>query len=234
MTGVRESKKRRTRKAILDAAVSLFGAKGFDGTSMEELARAAGVGKSTIYGYFRTKEDIFLAFCEEEVDFALGELAQKSDPEASLTDRLATLFMSQFRFVTANRPFGRHLMREVYFPKGGCAEASRELNQRYMGAIGEILERARSRGELRSDCDLFLASGHFCAIYLIALSSFYMGHVRTDEEVETGLRLLMRQAMTGLAGEGSKAPAPPTLSETTILESVKHRWAEPRNDSHAG
>ena len=64
MSGVREQKKQQTRKAIIDAAVKLFTEKGFEQTSMDELGRAAGVGKSTIYGYFKAKEEIFLAHCE--------------------------------------------------------------------------------------------------------------------------------------------------------------------------
>ena len=74
MTGVREKKKQQTHKAILDAAIKLFTEKGFEQTSMEELARAAGIGKSTIYGYFKAKDDIFRAFCAAELDFAFEEL----------------------------------------------------------------------------------------------------------------------------------------------------------------
>ena len=42
----------------MHAAANLFREKGFEKTSIEELARAAGIGKGTIYGYFQTKSDI--------------------------------------------------------------------------------------------------------------------------------------------------------------------------------
>jgi AcrR family transcriptional regulator len=79
MSGIRTQKKQQTRKAIIDAAIGLFTEKGFDQTSMEELARVAGVGKSTIYGYFKAKEEIFLAYCEAELDFAFAALDRKLD-----------------------------------------------------------------------------------------------------------------------------------------------------------
>ena len=88
MIGIREKKKQQTRKAIVDAAVKLFAESGFEETSMEELARAAGVGKSTIYGYFAAKEEIFLAYCEAELDYAFAMLDRKIDEEAPLVDQL--------------------------------------------------------------------------------------------------------------------------------------------------
>ena len=62
MAGLREQKKERTKGAILDAALKLFTRKGYENTSIEELAAEAGVGKGTIYSYFKTKSEIFLAF----------------------------------------------------------------------------------------------------------------------------------------------------------------------------
>ncbi len=48
MAITREQKKANTRKAILSAAVHLFGKHGFDNTSIDELAKEAGIGKGTI------------------------------------------------------------------------------------------------------------------------------------------------------------------------------------------
>ncbi|MBD3344254.1 MAG: TetR family transcriptional regulator, partial [Chitinivibrionales bacterium] len=47
--------------AIADAGLRLFGKKGFGATSVEEIARAAGVGKGSVYTYYETKADIFVA-----------------------------------------------------------------------------------------------------------------------------------------------------------------------------
>ena len=107
MAGIREKKKKKTKAAILNAAVDLFTRKGYENTSIVELAQAAGVGKGTIYTYFQSKSEIFLAFCEEQLEFVYRELAAKSDPDTPLVDQLLTLFMGEFRFVSRNREFGR-------------------------------------------------------------------------------------------------------------------------------
>ena len=88
MSGLREIKKKKTRQAIMNAAIKLFSEKGFKNTSVNELAKTAGVGKSTIYGYFHTKNEIFLAFCEDQIDFVFTELAQKRNPDAPLKEQL--------------------------------------------------------------------------------------------------------------------------------------------------
>ncbi len=198
MSGVRAAKKKETRRAIMQAAVELFAEKGFEGTSIEDLARAAGVGKGTVYGYFQDKNEIFLAFCEEELDYTFGVLSEKTDPDASLIEQLMTLFMTQFHVVTENREFGRHLIREMAFPRAGDAHKSKDLDARYLEAVGAILDRAQKRGELREGYDPFLATAHFYSLYLIALSGFYSGYVSTIEEVEASLRELIRQTIEGL------------------------------------
>jgi len=199
MSGLRETKKKKTRQAIMDAAIRLFSEKGFEKTSVDELAKEAGVGKSTIYGYFHTKNEIFLAFCEDQVDFVFTDLAQKRDPDASLQEQLLTLFMGQFRYVTKNFNFGRILAREMVFPKELTIEKSNDLSERYLSALGEILTKAILRGELRDDLELLYISGHFYAFYLLVLSAWYERRFQSEQEIEQALRKLLRQAMEGLA-----------------------------------
>ena len=207
MGGVREIRKKQTRKAILEAAIRLFSENGVESTSMETLARAAGVGKSTIYGYFGTKKEIFLAFCEEEMEYAFSRLAEHA-PGSAVGEQLATLFMSQFHFVTQNREFGRLMIREMAFPHEPSSSQAREMNARYFERIGEILKGGAERGEIRLDHDPFLTSVHFISLYIIALSGWYTGYVKDEAEVETSLRTLLHQALDGL-----RVPSDKTLQE---------------------
>ena len=57
--------KERKIKEIAQAALTLFSQKGYAATSVSQIAKAAGIGKGTIYEYFRTKADIFVAALRE-------------------------------------------------------------------------------------------------------------------------------------------------------------------------
>jgi len=58
MPGLRERKKAATRSAIHDAGMRLFAERGFAGTTMDDIAEAAGVSRATVFAYFPTKEEI--------------------------------------------------------------------------------------------------------------------------------------------------------------------------------
>lgn len=199
MSGIREMKKQQTRKAIIAAAIKLFTEKGFEQTSMEELARAAGVGKSTIYGYFKAKDEIFFAHCEAELDFAFAALDRKLDEDAPLIEQLVAQMMGQITFVTGNREFGRVFAREMTFPGEETRLASSDLEVRYLNKLGAVLGRAQERGELPKNCDLLLLIAHLHALYIMALSSFYRGDVASLENAETFVRSLILQALHGPA-----------------------------------
>ena len=56
------------RRQIVDGARAVFLAQGFDAASMNDIARAAGVSKGTLYVYFKNKEELFEAIVEQECE----------------------------------------------------------------------------------------------------------------------------------------------------------------------
>jgi AcrR family transcriptional regulator len=81
--GLRERKKQQTRETITRAALRLFASRGYDETTLADIATAADVAPRTIFAYFESKEDILL--CEESG--FLSELERRLDdrPEGTTT-----------------------------------------------------------------------------------------------------------------------------------------------------
>src|SRR5438105_15473421 len=83
----------RRRPLVLDAAFELFLEHGYDGTSMEAVAHAAGVTKPVVYDCFGSKEELFTALLQREEARVLGQIAaalpreaDREDPEPLVAD----------------------------------------------------------------------------------------------------------------------------------------------------
>ncbi|WP_437809275.1 TetR/AcrR family transcriptional regulator [Sorangium sp. So ce1078] len=94
------------RRRLMDAALTVFLRFGFRKTSMDEVARAAGVSRQGLYLHFATKEELFRASVEHFLDAALGAVtAALGDAELSLEMRLVGAFDAWVgRFVGALGP----------------------------------------------------------------------------------------------------------------------------------
>jgi AcrR family transcriptional regulator len=205
MISVRETKKKETRQAIMQAAMTLFTEKGFDETSIEELAKAAGIGKGTIYGYFQTKSDILHAFCEDELECLHQELTSNADQDIPILQQMVSIYMAEFNKIIENREFARLFMQQTAFPRDVELDRHLEHENDYFKLLFPLLEKAQERGELRKDIDLLYITGHFYGLYLLLVSAWFSGRIQT-EEAEMALQTLFRQAIEGLS------PRPEPLS----------------------
>ena len=87
---LRARKKLETRERILDVAVRMFGDRGLEAPTVEEIAEAAGVGKGTIYNYFQSKEEMVVAFMvdvERKLQAKAKSFAQEQGPLEGILER---------------------------------------------------------------------------------------------------------------------------------------------------
>ena len=117
---------------ILEAARRVIGEEGFAEASIDRIAEAAGVARSTLYVYFDGKEDL-LNQCIAQLRLGLGERVRQAVEEASGTEeRLAAFLASHFEYVGEVRDFFRAVMAvrgvDPFFspPGGGHAARARD------------------------------------------------------------------------------------------------------------
>ncbi len=202
---IREQKKQKTKQAILEAAIPLFNENGYDSTSIEQIAKNAGVGKGTVYSYFQTKKDIIKGFCEYELEQLHENIVTGSNQKAPILEQMLTIYMTEFHHITQNREFGRLFLRETVFPNDYDIQTNVELEDKYFQLLFPILKKGQERGELRRDIQLLHITAHFYSLYLMLLSAWYTGRVPT-EEVESAMGLLFAQVLEGLQPNQVSSP----------------------------
>ena len=197
MSSVREKNKINKRKNILEAAMRLFSKNGFEQTSIEALAREAGIGKGTVYSYFQTKKDIVRAFCEDELEYTRQELTQNSNPDTPLKDLLMILFEAEFNYLSRNKEFGRLYLQTKVFPEEHYSPEDLEMQNQFFELLFPIYQKAQERGELRGDIELLHISGHFYGLYLLMVSCWFNGMIPT-ENMKEAMSTMLDQTIEGL------------------------------------
>jgi len=95
---------------ILSGAKKLFGKHGLKKTTMEEIATAAGKGKSTLYYYFPSKNEIFEAVVEDEMKNVVKRIREAVNASLTAKDKLKAFLQAQITSI-----MGFHSFREVLF-----------------------------------------------------------------------------------------------------------------------
>lgn len=86
------AEKNQKKNEILRSANTLFKNKGFHNTKMEEIATNAGVGKGTLYEYFKSKQDIFDEFCIEKFESVKEMIEDICNKEITFKEKLTEIF----------------------------------------------------------------------------------------------------------------------------------------------
>lgn len=148
---LRELNKRRTRQAISHAATRLFIERGFDRTTIAEVAAAAGVAKMTVTNHFPRKEDLFFDLHEELAGRLAGTVAERAPGESALAalrrDCLAGLDRHDARLGFSGQAFARTVADS---PALGAR--LRELHEQSETALAEALAEAVHERPVGFEC----------------------------------------------------------------------------------
>jgi AcrR family transcriptional regulator len=106
------------RVAILDSALTVFSRRGYHASSIDDIAREAGVSKALIYEHFVSKQDLYAELLEQHAGDLFSALAEAiSEAGRSASARLAVGFDAFYGFVEEHRVAWRMLFREATDPE---------------------------------------------------------------------------------------------------------------------
>ena len=144
-----EEEQANRRHEIFHKVVDIFLKKGFQETSMQEIAQAAGLGKSTLYDYFKTKDEILLYFFEDQLN-DLTEAAQKiALQNAAAGERLRQVMKAHLEFLQANRSLFMKLSLEAQRLKLESQKQIQKKRHTYQDLIRGLIEEGIREGAFR-------------------------------------------------------------------------------------
>lgn len=105
---------RQTEEKIFAAATEVFIEKGMDGARMQDIADRAGIHKSLLHYYYRSKDRLFNAVFESIASKMWTKFAPVMDPSLTLEDKIRFFFREHIDFLARNPGLPVFLMNEIY------------------------------------------------------------------------------------------------------------------------
>jgi AcrR family transcriptional regulator len=143
------------RKAIVAAAADVFKAKGFKATSVDDIARVAGVDRASLYYYVGSKRELFDEVVLDAVQKNIELAEQIRDGGGTAIEKLRALVEGVLQTYVAFYP---QLYVFIQESAGIEDKAVIELQRRFDRALITIIEEGRAAGELRTDISPRLAA----------------------------------------------------------------------------
>ncbi|MEU6666975.1 TetR/AcrR family transcriptional regulator [Streptomyces sp. NPDC046727] len=145
-----------TPETLLSVAVRVFNDRGYDGTSMEHLSKAAGISKSSIYHHVSGKEELLRRAVSRALDGLFAILGEEHARTGRAADRLEHVVRRMVEVLIAELPYVTLLLRVR-----GNTETERwalERRRDFDHQVAELLKAAAADGDVRGDVEVRLAT----------------------------------------------------------------------------
>jgi AcrR family transcriptional regulator len=137
------------REAILNAARSVFAGKGFARGVIDEIAKEAAVAKGTVYLYFASKQEIYRAVLDRDMEFLKRTSLERIDAAQGLKEKIRAFALVRLENSEANREFFRFMDTEA-----ASVTFTRSQYRNWLGdpvlRLANAIERASLAGEIRA------------------------------------------------------------------------------------
>ncbi|MCX4737936.1 TetR/AcrR family transcriptional regulator [Streptomyces antibioticus] len=145
-----------TPETLLSVAVQVFNERGYDGTSMEHLSRAAGISKSSIYHHVSGKEELLRRAVSRALDGLFGILDEEPARTGRAVERLEYVVRRMVEVLIGELPYVTLLLRV----RGNTDTERWALDRRrdFDHRVADLLRAAADEGDVRGDVEVRLAT----------------------------------------------------------------------------
>ena len=193
--GRREQNKVEKRGRIIAAARALFTHKGFEATTTQEIAEAAGVAAGTVFTYAKTKDDLLILVFHDEMLAVVERAYAAALGRRALTDRLIVFFETLVAYHERDLPLAHALMRQLgYVGSDEQRSMVGDLMLALLRRLAQLVDAAKTEGEVAARSPLHASARTLFAIYYFHLGkmlSAYIDRPQFDRDLKNDLELLL-------------------------------------------
>lgn len=164
-----------TRHRLIVAAREAFRTRGFEAATTTDIAKAAGIGKGTLFLHARTKERLLVLVFEEEFKATISAAFAHPPRKAPVATALAAALGHFFRVYEHDLPLARHFVREVMFMRPDDAADMRRITDETIAGLASIVADRKARGDLPADVDPGVAAANSFMLYYGVLTAWLCG-----------------------------------------------------------
>lgn len=186
------------REKIIQAAIESFAQTGFDKTKMEDIAKRLGLSKGTIYLYFNSKEDLFLAICEHYVKVMRDQQHSAIFPKKEDLVLDSEHFYENFRRLEQGKD---RVMLEMVVESSRNSRLKKGMYEHRLkvyDAVVEHLNRQIEKGFIKKGIDVNGLAPAFVALYDGLTVSKMLGI--SEASNKKAWAAMVRAVMEGIGG----------------------------------
>jgi AcrR family transcriptional regulator len=140
---------------ILEAARKVFAKRGFNQTTVDGIASAAGIAKGTIYLYFHSKREIYLEALKRDILALHAETNSRVAASRTIDEKIRAFISTRVRYLEENRDFFKIYYSEFanfFIPLAATPKGFRELYLQQAKMLESVLREAVREGIIRKVC----------------------------------------------------------------------------------
>lgn len=181
----------KTRAQLVDVARQLFAKNGVEATTMNDIALASKKGRRTLYTYFKSKEQIYLAVVEAELEMLSGRLEKAAEKSIRADDKILELIMTHLDSIKM-AVYRNGTLRANFFRDIWRVETVRKhFDQKEVGLFRRILMEGKEQGLFDIDNVVITADIlHYCIKGIEV--PYIRGQIGEELDGETGWRYVAK------------------------------------------
>ena len=153
--------KEKTRRNILNVARSLFANNGIGRTTMLDVARASGLGRRTLYMYYKTREDLYKAVVKSEIDLIINRLQEVVKANLSPEKKLLRFVTERMKALEDLVSRNRSIRSDLLNAHSRIENMRKELDIQEQAYMAEILKEGNHSGNFQiEDPDIAATIAH--------------------------------------------------------------------------